>query len=159
MHIRFVNEINPLIQKLLAANENSDIEIASDYQIVYIPQNENLYYVQTILQLTSTPEAEKDSKIYVLYDYSRGGDLSTCFLCDAETQEITAKIRLVVEENGSFLIEEKEATGGSRSISVQGIVENAILPLSKLGPSGGVVEKDLDRDHWLCLWNRYDTRS
>ncbi len=149
LNARFNNEINPLVKQLLAAKENPDVALTSEYQIIYVPQTERLYYVQSILQLTRTPDTGTEKKAYVLYDYSRGSTLGyrqyLSLDTTSETQEITATIRLIVEENGKFyLVEKEEATGGSGSTSFRNLVENAVLPLNKLSSSNPAVQTDLE---------------
>jgi HEAT repeat protein len=145
----FNSEINPLVKQLLAAKDNPDAGLTSEHQIIYVPQTERLYYVQSILQLSRTPDTGTGKKAYVLYNYSRGDTLGyrqeLSLDVSSETQEIITSIRLIVEENGKFyLVEKVEATGGSGSTTLVNLVENAVLPLNKLSSTSPSVQTDLE---------------
>jgi HEAT repeat protein len=123
--------------------------LPSEYQIIYVPQTERLYYVQSILQPDLSPYSRTGIKVYVLYNYSRGRSLGyqqgSILNVSSETQEINITIQMVIEENGEFyLIEKVEATGGSGSTTLNNLVENAVLPLNKLSPSNPAVQTDLE---------------
>jgi HEAT repeat protein len=145
----FNSEINPLVKQLLAAEDNPYVRLTSEHQIIYVPQTERLNYVQSILQLTRTPDTGTGKMAYVLYNYSRGDNLGyhqdLSLEVSSVTQEIITSIRLIVEENGKFyLVEKLEATGGSGSTTLVNLVENAVLPLNKLSSTNPSVQTDLE---------------
>jgi hypothetical protein len=145
---RFNREIKPLITQLEAAKDDPEAGLPTEYEIVYVPQTLRLYTVQSILQITRPPDSGTGSKLYVLYKYSRGRTLGHrqgySLNTSSETQEITTDLSLVMEEAGKFtLVETEKATGGSGSISLRDLVQQAVPPLKKLSSSNPEVRTDL----------------
>jgi HEAT repeat protein len=133
----FANEVEPLVQKLLQAQEKTDLELTSAYQLVYVPQTARLYYVQSLLRFGSPKNTSEGKVAYILYDYSRGETLgysnNRLFSVSSKTQEVTATIRVILEDEGHYYqIEKEEATGSSGSTTPRNVVENAVSPLQKL---------------------------
>lgn len=137
---RFNAEINPLIEKLMAASLDPAAVVNAEYEIIYVPQTDRLYFTQSILHLTRPAPSSGSKHAYILYNYSRGGDLGKSYKNkpkfyenQPDTQTITSSIRLVIEDQGKFtLVQEKEATGGEGSKSYQELVTNSVLTLDKL---------------------------
>ena len=150
---RFNAEINPLIEKLMTASSDPAAVVNAEYEIIYVPQTDRLYFTQSILHLTRPAPSSGSKHAYILYNYSRGGNLGKSYKDkpkfyenQPDTQTITSSIRLVIEDQGKFtLVQEKEATGGEGSKSYQELVTNSVPPLDKLPvDSQTTVKHDLE---------------
>lgn len=150
---RFNTETNPLVEKLLAASTDPAAVVTTDYEIIYVPQTDRLYFTQSILHLSRPAPSSGSKHAYILYNYRRGGDLGKSYKNkpkfyenQPDTQTITSAIRLVIEDQGKFtLVQEKEATGGEGSKSYKELVTNSVPPLDKLPvDSQTTVKHDLE---------------
>ena len=146
---RFASDVKPLVDQLLAAPEEASTSLEADVPIIYVPTNERLYTVQSILQIGRPQIAITGKTAYILYDYTRGANLTTgepwMSTSSPETQEIITNLRLILAENGTFkLIERSKATGGEGSTSTQNLVENAFKPFANQSSSSQSVQTDLE---------------
>ncbi|MHC1783051.1 MAG: hypothetical protein AB9891_09900 [Anaerolineaceae bacterium] len=149
---RYASEVSPLLEKLQAAAGGSAVEISAGDQIIYLPATEPLFAIQSILQLTRPAPPASGQRVYVFYNYYRGGWLGKAYkdqpstYHQTDTQTIITSIRLVIEDQGKYiLLEEKSAEGGKGSASYRELVTNAVPPLEKLPAEvQSSVEQDLE---------------
>lgn len=153
-------DIQPLLAKLGAANTDAAASITDADQIIYIPQTERLYAVQSILGLTRPVSSDANQRVYVLYEILRGADLTWkpqegiiweppqgfTTISSAITQVVVVTLRLVVESAGTFsLLEREDSAGGVGSTSLEELIYKAVPPLQKLPASlQSAVESDLE---------------
>lgn len=148
----FETEVSLLVQKLLAAKPDPTASISADDELLYIPQTERLYAVQTILGFTHSISSGSGKQVYILYNVLRGVDLTKdsqnnyMTSTQVDTQAVVSSFRLVVESDGKFsLVERKDGTGGDGSTSYQDLITRSVLPLEKLPKDlQGRVERDLE---------------
>lgn len=147
--LRGYDEVQPLVGRLLSAQRPpSDFQVASvtDWQIVLVPLNERLYYLQTLLLPEwSLGSPTASTKVYLTYTYERGKDLVSGAPGPSSkppiTQEVIVEVRLVVEAEGKlYLVEKKEGLGGAEARGYPQLVKHAVEPLEMLEDQGEEVE-------------------
>jgi HEAT repeat protein len=149
---RFASEVGPLLEKLQAAAGGSAVEFSAGDQIIYLPATETLYNIQSILQLTRPATQASGHRVYVFYNYYRGGWLGKAYkdrpssYHQTDTQTIITSIRLVIEDQGKYiLLEEKSGEGGEGSTTYRELVTKAVPSLEKLPVEvRASVEQDLE---------------
>ena len=147
--LRGYAEMQPLIDRLLSAQRppsNFQVAPVTDWQIVLVPLNERLYYVQMLLLPAwrfGSPTAS--TKVYLAYDYERGENLVSGAPGPSTkppiTQEVIAEVQLIVEAEGKlYLLEKKEGLGGTEARGYPQLVKQAVEPLEMLGDQAEEIE-------------------
>ena len=164
---RFNDQVFPLVNQLTNATEDRAAVITAVDEIIYVPVNWQLLYIQSILRLTDPMTSNGGKYVYVLYYYSRGVDLVwpspsnktpelPIFKRVPEhgvTQAVNSFLSLVVEQAGRFtLVEQVAGTGGEGSTSYKQMVERSIQPFTKLSTeqSNQVVKDMQDLIGYAC---------
>jgi HEAT repeat protein len=144
-------EVGPLSEKLEAAHKpQSSFRQPSfvDAQIVLIPLDARLYYVQTLLYPDELPDIPStQTTAYIAYAYERGEDLHWSWhMAGRDTQQVKVRIRLVADSDGEFLlVEERDGLGGAGSAGYQELIQQAVEPLEALGARAPEIESRLER--------------
>ena len=149
---QYHDEVRPLVERLEAAQEPKpgfQLPLLADRQIIFVPLDERLYYVQSLLSPEGTPDTQTlETKCFVVYSYERGDDLrsSSQSLFSRDSQEVLATIRLVADVEGElYLVEQKDGLGGAGSATNREMVQRAVDPLVTLGTQGVEVEAALEK--------------
>lgn len=149
---QYHDEVRPLVERLEAAQEPEpgfQLPLLADLQIVFVPLDERLYYVQSLLLPEATPDTQTlETRCFVVYSYERGDDLrsSSQSLFSRDSQEVLATTRLVAAIEGElYLVEQKDGLGGAGSATNREMVQRAVDPLVTLGTQGAEVEAALER--------------
>lgn len=149
---QYHEEVRPLVERIEAAQEPEPgfhLPELADRQIVFVPLDERLYYVQSLLLPEGIPDTQvQAAKCFVVYSYERGDDLraSSQSLFSRDSQEVLATIRLVADVDGElYLVEQKEGPGGAGSATNREMVQRAVDPLVALGTEGADVETALEK--------------
>jgi HEAT repeat protein len=146
---RFVDEIDPLVTRLAAvslAPSNFILPAVEERQILFIPEDERLYYVQSLLY----PElligdSSASTRLFIAYSYDRGGTLCESGIVNC-TEAMHVAVRLYTEINGElWFVQEMPFTGNGEGASSNGdIPSHAIVPLTSLGDKATQVEEILE---------------
>jgi HEAT repeat protein len=136
---RFRTDVQPVVDTLLTAGEDPTISIDPADEIIYVPQTERLYAVQSVLGYTRMANPGAGRRVYVLYEILRGVDLEWDNQDDTSqtglprTQAVITTLRLIVESGGeTSLIERVDGSGGEGSQSFEELITKSVLPLEKL---------------------------
>lgn len=149
---QYHDEVLPLVERLKAAQEPGpglQLPVLADCEIVMVPLDERLYYVQSLLLPEGLADVQTvEERCFVLYSYARGDDLrsSSQGLYSRSSQEVLAAIRLVAGAGGElYLVEQKDGLGGAGSATDSEMVRRAVEPLETLDARGAEIETALER--------------
>ena len=151
----YQEELKSLVSQLAVAGPApASFTIPVDRKILLVPLSEELYYIQTVIFPDwETGSADSPAKLYILYSYSRGGDLGYFNLqtssTSRETQEVLVDLSVVAEVDGKrYRVEKQHGLGGAGSEGLMeytgNLVSDAVPKLETLGSDGDALEQTLE---------------
>jgi len=154
VHERYEEQILPFLADLEGAKEapaGFELGPAEDWEIILIPLDERLYYLQTLLLPDWGPRpTDAAVKLYVAYSYKRGGGLVYDIqpfgaTGPATTQAVLASVDLVVQDGAElYLLETVKGYGGAGCHDLAELVTEAVVAPEGLGPVGEEIERLLE---------------